>query len=147
MERRRLLLLGVLAPVLTACVQTPATPRYVISPGYEFAVGANLVDIVAVIGPPKRGPIRDRWSNLDESVWSWSFPALTVETSLKDGTIRAEETTSIHVFTNASGRVVSMTHRPDPYYPTRTDVPVNRVRVAPRARFADGVIGPVEVAR
>jgi len=144
---RRALLLGAPALALAACVPTPATPPYTILPGYEFAIGANLADIVAVIGPPRRGPIRERWSNLDQSVWSWPFPALTVETSLKDGSVRSEETTTIHVFTNAAGRVVSMTHRPDPYYPTHTDAPVTRVRVAPRARFADGTIGALEIAR
>lgn len=144
---RRALLIGVAALLPAACVRTPATPRYVILPGYEFAIGANLADIVAVIGPPRRGPIRERWSDLDLSLWTWPFPALTVETSLKDGSVRSEETATIQVLSNAAGRVVSMTHRPDPYYPTHTDAPVTRVRVAPRARFADGTIGAIEIAR
>lgn len=125
----------------------PATPPYTILPGYEFAVGSNIADVVAVIGPPARGPIHDRWSDLDLSVWTWSFPVLTVETALRDGSVRSETTSTIYIFANRAGRVARMTHRPDRYYPTSTDVPVTRVRVAPRARFADGTLGALEVAR
>jgi hypothetical protein len=143
---RRAALAATLA-LLGACALPPPSPPATIIPGYEFALGANRNDIEAVLGDPIAGPFLDRLSGLSEAVYAFAFNGFTADTRLADGTIRSEVTDRMHLFFDSRGKLVKMTHRPNPYYHSLTDMPVHRVKVAPRLRARDGTVGPANIAR
>lgn len=136
-----------LALLAGACALPPPSAPATVIPSFSFALGANLSDIVATLGPPTQAPRLDRYSNLTQAAYTFPFPAVTVDTRLADGTVRSEVVDRLTLFFDADSRLVKMTPRPNPYYAVLTDLPVHRATVAPRMLARDGSIGPASIAR
>jgi hypothetical protein len=138
--------LAVVAGLAGACAIAPPTLPGVIAPAYVFPVGASQNDVLAMLGTPAKGPIFDRYSGLTELVYSFPFPAIRTETRFPDGTVRVETVDRIHMFFDRKNRLERMSHRTNRYYPSITELPVQRITVLPRRIDPDGRMHPVTAA-
>lgn len=117
--------------LLAGCVPTPP-PQAAIEPAYVFSLGVAYADVVAMLGPPDSPPRYDRYSDTSEAVYRFPFDAVEVDSRFPNGAVRREHTNHIHMFFDRAGALVQLAIRPNRYYPSMTDFPVQRVTIAPR---------------
>lgn len=132
------------AMIATAsCVPPPLRgERVVVEPSYIFALGAHQDDVEAMLGWPSRGPRFDKVSRTTEIAYAYPFPAIQAETHFPNGAVRAEMLDEITMFFNQDGVLVRMTGHPDRWYPSFSDLTVQRITVLPRVVHRSGEITP-----
>ena len=111
-----------------------------IEPSYVFALGAHLDDVQGMLGYPGEGPRFDRLTQTTELIYGYPFPAIQAETQFPNGVTRAEMVDQITMFFNRDGVLVKMASRTDRWYPSFTDLPVQRITVLPRVVHRSGEI-------
>lgn len=131
------------ACLAAACAVQNAPVPANIQPGYTFALGASYNDVLGMLGHPQSGPRLERYSNLTEVVYSYPFKAIKAETRFPDGTVRVELVDFIHLFFDQKGLLKRMGHRVNQYYTSFTDMPVDRITIAPRSVDSLGQVRPV----
>lgn len=123
-----------LAVMVTACQPPPSmiksvAPSTVIEPAYAFSLGAHLRDVRGALGPPRRGPIYDRFSDTLEVVYSFDRAIVAAETRLPNGVVRTEMVDRVHMFFDANEVLVRMAHEPDRNYAWFSSLPLHRITV------------------
>lgn len=114
--------------------------RTVVEPSYIFALGVHQDDVEAMLGWPSQGPHFDRFSQTTELVYGYPFPAIQAETQFPNGVTRAEMVDQITMFFNRDGVLVKMASRTDRWYPSFSELPVQRVTILPRVVHRSGEI-------
>ncbi|CAK0771038.1 hypothetical protein CCP2SC5_520008 [Azospirillaceae bacterium] len=108
------------------------TPVAIIEPSYVFTLGAHQADVVAMLGPPSRGPRFDRYSQTNELIYSYPYPIIQAESVFPNHATRNEMVKNIHMFFDRNQILVQMAYNINYYYPSITNMPVHRITVLPR---------------
>ncbi|WP_207458093.1 hypothetical protein [Azospirillum sp. SYSU D00513] len=140
---RRRFLAATALTLLAGCVVRPPEPAGLLVPARVIPIGAGRDDVVGLLGPPARGPVFDRYSNLSEMVYSFPFPAIRGETRFPDGTTRVEMVDRIHLFFDRKNKLDRMAYRTDRYYPSVTDLRIDQITILPHRIDPDGRVLPL----
>lgn len=132
------------AAVLATCAAAACAPANNMAPlldakpAVTIPLGAQRDDVLALLGPPTRGPRVDAYSELIEYAYVFPFPAVSAESKLAKGQTRTETADRLHLFFDRGGVLRRMGTRVDPYYPSFIAAPADSVTVAARALDAAG---------
>lgn len=112
-------------------------------PSVTIPRGAQRDDVLALLGPPTRGPRVDPYSELVEYVYIYPFAAVSAETKLAKGQVRTENADRLYLFFDRSGVLRRMGTRVDPYYHSFVTAPAEQATISARAIDVDGRQIPV----
>ena len=93
-----------------------------------------------MLGYPGEGPRFDRLTQTTELIYGYPFPAIQAETQFPNGVTRSEMVDRILLSFDRKGLLVKMASHTDRWYPSFSDLPVQRVTVLPRVIHPSGEI-------
>lgn len=128
-----------LAAGVSACAPANnVTPLIDAKPAVSIPLGAQRDDVLALLGPPAKGPRVDTYSELVEYTYIYPFPAVSAESKLAKGQVRTEAADRLHLFFDRGGVLRRMGTRVNPYYPSFVTAPADKVTISARAIDIDG---------
>lgn len=124
---------------LAGCMPANRTaPIIDTKPSVTIPRGAQRDDVLALLGPPTRGPKVDNYSELVEYIYIFPFAAVSAESKIGGGKLRTEQADRLYLFFDRSGVLRRMGTRVDPYYHSFVTAPAEQATIAARAIDVDG---------